>query len=98
MSVYDNSGVSPVLVQGPSAMTNVVGNTYSGKFTADANKSYVIFKAVYTSSGFTTLSPDYSQGSESIYSEDLSSGSSGGGCEIIGLVDNNDQVIGVVEC
>lgn len=71
MSVYDDSGVTPTLVQGPSAMLNVVGNTYRGKFTPTDGKQYIIFKAVYTNGSYTTLSPDYSQGSESIQAEDV---------------------------
>lgn len=66
MSVYDDSGGSPSLIQGPSAMTNVVGGTYRGKFTPAADKQYVVFKAVYTDGTFTTLHPDYSQSSETI--------------------------------
>ena len=100
MSVYDDSGLSPVLIQGPSAMLNVVGNTYRGKFVADPEKSYIIFKAVYTDETFLTLSPDYSQASESIRSEIIGSGGSStvGGCPIIGLVDNNNEIIGLVNC
>jgi hypothetical protein len=70
MKVYDDSGGSPILVQGPSAMANVLGNTYRGKFTATADKSYLILKAVYTDGTFTTLHPDYSQGTETIYAKD----------------------------
>lgn len=68
MSVFDVSA-SPVLVSGPAAMANVVGSTYYGKFTPLANKQYVIHKAVYTDGSFSTLSPDYSQASESIVAE-----------------------------
>lgn len=71
MSVYDDSGASPTLVQGPSAMVNVVGNMYRAKFTPSANKTYLIFKAVYTSGAFTTLDSTYLSGSESIRSENL---------------------------
>ena len=101
MSVYDVTGASPSLVQGPTAMTIVVGNTYQGKFHPTINgKSYVIFKAVYTDNSFTTLSPDYSQGSESIIVESLSSGGSGATLvnPVIGYVDDNNEVIGLVNC
>lgn len=67
MKVYDDSGPSPVLVQGPTAMDLVVGSTYRGKFTAGNGKGYIIHKAVYTDPSFTTLHPDYAQGSESIF-------------------------------
>lgn len=70
MSVYDITG-SPILVSGPDAMTNVVGNTYTGKFTGDDAKEYLIYKAVYTDGTFTTLSSDYSQSSETVRSDDF---------------------------
>lgn len=95
MSVYDDSGVSPVLVQGPDLMLNVVGNTYRGKFTATAGKSYIIFKAVYTNETMLFLDNNYSQGSESIKAEDLASGS--GDCTIIGLVYDNNEIVGLVD-
>lgn len=66
MSVYDDSGVSPTLVQGPSAMDLVIGNTYRGKFTPELDKQYVILKAVYTDGTFAALDSNYSQASESI--------------------------------
>lgn len=71
MSVYDDSGNSPVLVQGPLKMEVIVANTYRGRFVPSAAKPYVIFKAVYTDDTYTTLHPDYSQGSESIRAEDF---------------------------
>lgn len=87
MSVYDDSGATPVLVQGPTAMLNVVGNTYRAKFTADVGKSYIIFKAVYTSAALTTLDSNYSQGSESIKAEYVGgSGGGGGTYPLIGYV------------
>lgn len=56
-------------------MVSVVGNTYVKSFTAIAAKSYLIFKAVYTDGTFTTLSPDYSQGTETILCENQNTGS-----------------------
>lgn len=73
MSVYDDSGGSPSLVQGPTAMDVVVGNMYRAKFTPDPAKTYLIFKAVYTDGTLTTLDSSYNSGSESIRSEDLAS-------------------------
>jgi len=101
MSVYDVTLSSPVLVQGPTAMTIVFGNTYQGKFTPTINgKAYVILKAVYTDNTFTTLNSAYSQGSESIIVESLSSG--GGGTTlvnpVIGYIDDNNEVMGLVNC
>ena len=69
LSVYDTSGVTPLLVQGPSAMSNIIGYTYIGKFTPTAGRNYLIYKAVYTDNTFTVLDSNYSQGSESIIAE-----------------------------
>lgn len=69
MSIYDDSGVSPVLVLGPVSMDNVVGNLYRAKFTPEFGKSYLVFKAVYLDNTFTTLNTDYNSGSESFVCE-----------------------------
>lgn len=99
MSIFDDTGASPVLISGPLVMTHVVNNTYRGKFTGAEFKNYIIIKAVYTDNTFTTLSPDYSQGSESIVVQNIGGSSgSGGGCTIVGIVNNNDTVIGYVNC
>jgi hypothetical protein len=84
MSVYDDSGLFPVLVVGPSAMLNWVGNSYRGKFIAPMAKSYLILKAVYTDGSFSTLSPDYVQATESILAQYMNN--AGGGCGVVGLV------------
>lgn len=99
MSVYDTTGPSPILEQGPSAMTNVVGATYIGKFNPTTGHSYLIFKAVYTDNTFETLSPNYLAGSESIYADEFSGGggSSGGGA-VVGFVIPDETVIGIVQC
>lgn len=78
-------------------MILVAGYTYSGKFTATDGKPYVIIKGVYTDNTFTTLSPDYAQGSESIYAQSSQSSSSpiSG---VVGYIDNPPAVIGIVEC
>lgn len=100
MSVYDTSGSSPVLVSGPTAMMNVVGNTYYGSFIGVNNKSYVIYKAVYTDNTFETLDGNYSQGTESIVVE--TPGGGGGGssssCEVIGVIVPNNTLIGLIDC
>lgn len=98
MSVYDDSGASPVLVT-KTPMTNVVGNTYRGKFSPPATKPYIIFKAVYTDGTYTTLSPNYSQGSESIIAQVIAQPTSNStGCSIVGFVDSSNDVIGVIQC
>lgn len=81
MSVYDITS-SPTLVAGPSAMTNVVDNTYVKSFTAVANKSYLMLKGVYTDGTFTTLDTNYSQGSETIFAEVPGAG---GGTVYVGM-------------
>jgi hypothetical protein len=96
MSVFDDSGSLPVLLLSPFAMLNVVGNTYRGKFAnPEPGKSYIIFKAVYTDDTFTELDNNYSQGSESIKAEYLNNAS---GCAVVGFVDNNNTVVGLVNC
>lgn len=98
MSVYDDSGASPVLTQGPTAMTLVVGYTYRGKFTGDANVPYVIMKRVYTDAGLTTPDLSYSPGSESVYCEDSSAKGILTDDAVIGLVDDSNELIGFVNC
>lgn len=100
MSVYDDSGALPVLLLSPFAMARVAPglNTYRGKFTAQAGKNYIILKAVYTDDTLTTLDGDYSQGSESIVAQYLNGTPDGGGCPVVGIVDETDAVIGVVDC
>ncbi len=71
MTIYNDSGASPAVVIGPTAMLNVVGGMYRGKFTPNANTNYLVYKAVYTDGTFTTLSPDYNTGSESFRAIDF---------------------------
>ncbi len=96
MSVYDDTGDEPVLLLSPFAMVNVAHNTYRGKFAAVAGRAYIVIKGVYTDDTFTTLSDDYSQGSESIVAQNLTLASLG--CSVIGYVENNLAVIGRVVC
>lgn len=99
MSVYDNSGSSPVLVAGPMPMHNWAGYSYQAKFLASPNLSYLIFKAVYIDEDLTTLDNEYSQGTESIVAEPLPQDDGGGvGCQVVGYVDNNNTIIGLVNC
>lgn len=88
ISVYDVSSGTPILVQGPTAMENVVGFTYFGSFTPPFPKQYIIFKAVYTDSTFTTLNLLYSQGSESIIAQNLAYVSpSPGSFPLVGVIE-----------
>jgi hypothetical protein len=88
MTVYNDSGASPVLVQGPTAMLNVVGGMYRGKFTGSLGQSYLIFTAVYTDDTLETLDTGYYSGSESVLASYVASSSSipSQGCSIVGFV------------
>jgi hypothetical protein len=66
MSVYDNSGASPVLILGPVRMVPFVGNAYEAKFTPQNGKTYLVFIAIYTDLTFTTLQAGYDQQVESV--------------------------------
>ncbi len=99
MTVYDDSGITPTLLEPTFAMDLVAGNTYRGKFSAANNKSYIIIKAVYTDPTLTTVDDNYSQGSESIVAQTLSGGSGGSSSgSVVGIVDNDTAVVGVVNC
>jgi hypothetical protein len=99
MSVYNVSGESPVLIQGPLAMVNVIANTYLGSFTASQGLSYLIFKAVYTDDTYEILDENYYQASETIIAEALATnGGVGAGCSIIGYVVCTNTIPGLVNC
>lgn len=70
MSVYDNSGASPSLVAGPTAMPNFVGNAYQSKYTFPVG-NFLVFIGVYTDSGMTELLNGYEQQVEPISSRPL---------------------------
>lgn len=55
MSVYDDTGTSPVLLLSPVLMAPVHADCYRGKFTPLVGKLYVAYMAVYTDGTFTTL-------------------------------------------
>ena len=71
MTVIDDTGSSPVIVSGPTAMLNVIGNTYRGKFTPVDGHQYLIHKAVYVDGSFADFHPDYTQSSETLRADDL---------------------------
>lgn len=79
MTVYDMSVNPAAIVAGPVAMENTTGATYIGKFTLQAGRAYLIYKAVYTDNTFATLDPNYSQSSETVQ---------GGGVDISYVVPN----------
>lgn len=71
MSVYDVTGVSPVLVSGPTAMISIPGSySYYGKFTPQAGKEYFILKAIYVDGSFAAFDPDHAQSTETIRADD----------------------------
>lgn len=71
LSVYDNSDSNPVLVSGPTRMTNFAGNAYQGKYTPDVG-NFLVLMAVYTDSSLTSLAPGYEQDVVSVTAVDLS--------------------------
>lgn len=97
MSVYDDSGADPVLLLSPFAMELVAAglNTYRGKFTPENGKSYIVIKAVYTDDTFEELDDGYSQGSESVYAQNMTTITPD---SVVGYVENTGAVVGVVEC
>lgn len=97
MAVFDTSAGSPVQVGSVLPMTLVYGNTYFAKFNPSEGASYVLIKGVYTDETFVTLSPDYAQGSESIYATLLGGTDGGSACELVGYV-IEETVVGTVEC
>lgn len=88
MSVFDDTGSSPVLLLSPFAMALVAEGTYRGKFTPALGKSYVIRKCVYTDDTLTDLDPNFGEGSESIYAQNFNS-SPTVGCVIKGVVNGS---------
>lgn len=95
MSVYDNSGANPVLVSGPTRMTNFAGNAYQSKYTP-AVGNFIILMAVYTDSSLTTFMPGFEQDVETITAVDF--GFNVPVNSVIGYVDPQDDVDGVVNC
>lgn len=71
MSIYDDSGASPVLTQGPALMANVVSNIYRGKFTPTAGKTYVAVMAVYTDGTFTTIDTAFTEVTQTFMAQNL---------------------------
>lgn len=71
ISVYDDSGVSPVLVSGPTLMGEVNAYVYRGKFTGVAGKNYVVVMAVYTDGTFTTLNGTFPPVTTSFIAQNL---------------------------
>jgi hypothetical protein len=96
MTIYDTLTGTPVLVDGPLAMTNVPGTgTYIGNFTAEPETTYLVIKSVYTDGTFETLDTDYTAGSETFTTVSGNS-SVGSGCLVVGYVEPSDTVVGVV--
>lgn len=97
MSVYNNSGASPILVGSIIPMHSVVGNTYQAKFSGVQGLSYVVFKAVYTDNSYSTIDTNYSQGSEAFICQQLTGGNVIA-TSLIGMVLPNPTLIGLIDC
>lgn len=59
LSVYDDSGESPVLVQDPTLMAEVLNPVYRGKFTPASGIPYIVLMAVYETGAFEDLDTDF---------------------------------------
>lgn len=70
LTIFDDSGASPVQVGSIVPMLNVIDTLYRAKFTPAQAKSFIFRKAVYTDGTFTVLS-DYSRSSEAVQVVDL---------------------------
>ncbi len=88
LTIFDVSGVSPVLVSGPTLMANLVGNSYFGKFTPLNAKQYIAFIAVYTDGTLMTIDPAYEQQVQSFEAMNWLPSVS----DVVGMVDCGDQV------
>lgn len=96
MTVLDESGPTPVVVQGPAAMLNVIGGMYRGKFTATAGKVYSIFKTVYTDGTYTVRDDDYPESSETIHAR-VDAAPVVSLVDLSGVLDDNDDLNGTIE-
>lgn len=97
MTVFDETGNSPVQVQGPAAMLNTAGGMYRGKFNATAGKSYSILKTVYTDGTYTTRDNNYAESSETIYARQASLAPVVSLVDLVGVVDDNSELSGSIE-
>jgi hypothetical protein len=61
LTVYDTSGASPVLVSGPTLMSNYFGFCYQGSFIPTSGKQYLVVAAVYTDDTLSTINAGYQQ-------------------------------------
>lgn len=100
MVVYNVSGVSPVLVAGPIAMTNAQANTYVANFAPQANISYLVIKSIYTDDTLATLDLTEPASSETVYGVNIGGGSGGGsgGGTLVGFVVPNPTLVGLIKC
>lgn len=85
-SVYDDTGVTPVLLNSPVAMAQVAGNSFRGKFTPLAGKLYVVFMAAYTDTTFSSLDPTYAAIQQAVSLSPLT------------LLPPAQNVVGIIQC
>lgn len=95
MSIYDNSGSNPVLVQGPTRMTNFAGNAYQAKYTPPVG-NFLVLMAIYTDSSLTTLMPGFEQDVQAVTAFSLAFNIPV--TSVVGYVDTTQNVEGVVNC
>lgn len=71
--------------------------SYAGVFTPDIDKVYNIVSMVYTDNTYSTIDPNFAPGCETVQSVNFATGGTLGG-EIVGLVDNDNELTGIIEC
>jgi hypothetical protein len=97
MTVFDDSGVSPVVVQGPTAMLNVISNSYRGFFTPTDGKTYFVFKAIYTDGTFTALDSVHPASTETFIALNEQTQLAQPTTDIFGEVDDSTSLDGRLE-
>jgi hypothetical protein len=79
-------------------MYSVGNGAYSGSYQGVQNKNYIVQSSVYTDDTFTVLNPAFPPGAESFQCAPIA-GSGGGGasCEVVGIIQNDNQLVGYVQ-
>lgn len=91
MTIFDDSGVSPVQLGAILPMLNVISALYRAKYTLPYVGTFIFRKAVYTDGTFTALDPNYSESSESVQGVNLYQFLNSDSVQVI--VDDVDDVI-----
>ena len=77
-------------------MYSVGNGAYSGSYAGTQGKNYIVQSSVYTDDTYTVLNPAFPPGAESFQCAPVAGSGSGGGCEILGFVLQNNPVVGYV--